>query len=339
MQTIKISELPIVNNNNNSDLIPLSQNGVTKKTTVNSIKDFILDGFKLDDSRIVDIENKIPSQASAANQLADKDFVNSSISNLAANYVTPDAAGEQQWASLNALRNGPWYHRGILYTPTQNDYAIFINTDSSVWRAAFNSQLWSPTYKVNDSPFTASQLAALNSQITAALVQKLNNPNTAPAQNSAELITSGGVFAWFGAALNTLKTTAKTVVNAINELFDSINKNRIYSSVETNTGKTWINGSPIYRRAWKGILGAKNYEDALATDLMPPTDFKIISMTGFVNDNNWNSGFSINCYNPAYDEIVYIYRTHNNIIFSWKSTRNLTGWNITCIIEYIKEPL
>jgi hypothetical protein len=147
--------------------------------------------------RVTTIEGKIPNQANSTNQLADKDFVNSSVSNMAANYITPDAAGNNQWASLQALRDGPWYSGGVSITPTQNDYAIFINTDNSTWSAAFNNGLWSPTFKVNDTPFTAAQLAAINSNITAILVNKIVNPDTVPTQGSLELITSGGVWSFF----------------------------------------------------------------------------------------------------------------------------------------------
>jgi len=169
----------------------------------------------------------IPNQASVSNLLADKIFVNSTVSNLAAWFLTPDSDGEHQWASLEALRTGPWFSGGTPKQPTQNDYAIFINQDqalgplNSVFRALFSNELWSPQYMVNDTPFTAAQLAALNSNITAALVNKIANPDTVPTQSSAELITSGGVFSWFGAAVSTLKTMAKNVVGAINELFDN----------------------------------------------------------------------------------------------------------------------
>jgi len=169
----------------------------------------------------------IPNQADVSNLLADKNFVNSTVSNLAAWFLTPDSLGTHQWPSLDALRTGPWYSGGTPKQPTQNDYAIFINQDeelgsvNSVWRALFSNELWSPQYKVNDTPFTAAQLSAINSNITQALVNKLSNPDTVPAQNSAELITSGGVFAWFGAAVSTLKTVAKNVVGALNELFET----------------------------------------------------------------------------------------------------------------------
>jgi len=64
-------------------------------------------------------------------------------------------------------------------------------------------------------------------------VNKLNNPDNEPTQNSEGLVKSGGVFAWFGAAVSTLKTAAKNVVGAINWLFDN--------TVKTSENQT-ING-------------------------------------------------------------------------------------------------
>ena len=125
-------------------------------------------------SNIDDIESKIPTQASATNQLADKDFVNSSITNMAARYMTPDVAGDEQWQSFSALNAGPWYFQGVQTTPTLNDYAIYINADKSVWRASYNGTSWDAQYKVNDSPFTAEQLAAINSGITSNLITTYN---------------------------------------------------------------------------------------------------------------------------------------------------------------------
>ena len=42
-----------------------------------------------------------------------------------------------------------------------------------------------------------------------------------PVENSKNLVESGGVWSWFGGALSTLKTTAKNIIGAINELFDN----------------------------------------------------------------------------------------------------------------------
>ncbi|MDR2730921.1 MAG: hypothetical protein LBB81_08490, partial [Treponema sp.] len=119
------------------------------------------------------IKPLIPTQASPANQLSDKDFINSSIQNMAARYVTATSAGDTQFESLAALNEGQWFHQGQPYTPTVHDYAIFINTDNSVWRAGFDGAQWNAQYKINDTPFTAAQIAAINSGITSGLVTQM----------------------------------------------------------------------------------------------------------------------------------------------------------------------
>ena len=75
-------------------------------------------------------QNLVPTQASTTNQLADKAFVNSTVSNLASFFITPVAnpiGTEAQWASLTELRNASvYYSEGVQRTPTKNNYAIYI---------------------------------------------------------------------------------------------------------------------------------------------------------------------------------------------------------------------
>jgi len=176
---------------------------------------------------VSDINEKIPNQASATNQLADKDFVNSSINNAAAFLITPTAEGVHHWPSFAALQAGPWFSGGNPRAPSQNDYAFFTNIDleigetGSEWRALFSAGIWTPGIKINNTPFTAAQLAAINSGITQMLVNKIANPDNVPERGSGGFVKSGGIFAWFGDAVTALQTTAKTVVQAINELFNN----------------------------------------------------------------------------------------------------------------------
>ena len=109
------------------------------------------------------IEAVIPSQASAQNQLADKNFVNSSISSSTANFVgTFDSLAE-----LQAVQN-----------PTNNDYGFVIETDAQgnqyYDRYKYNGTAWLFEYKVESTPFTSAQWAAIQSGITSALVTKLS---------------------------------------------------------------------------------------------------------------------------------------------------------------------
>lgn len=113
------------------------------------------------------IEAVIPSAASSSNQLADKDFVNSSIS-------TNTATFKGTYDSLTELQQ---------VTATNNDYAFVIETDADgnqyYDRYKYNGSQWLFEYKVESTPFTAAQWAAIQSGITSALVTKLSALPTA----------------------------------------------------------------------------------------------------------------------------------------------------------------
>ena len=112
------------------------------------------------------IESKIPDQASASNQLADKDFVNSSITTNTANFRGTYACV----AELPSTGN------------TNNDYAFVcsLNTctgnyiyDRYKWVAS--DSCWFCEYELNTTGFTAEQLASINSGITSSLVAKITD--------------------------------------------------------------------------------------------------------------------------------------------------------------------
>lgn len=121
-----------------------------------------------------DIAGMIPAQASASNKLADKNFVNSSITTSTANFV----GTYNSLAELQAVQN-----------PTNNDYGFVIETDAHgnqyYDRYKYNGTAWLFEYKVESTAFTAAQWAAIQSGITAALVNRLGIiiPAGATAQN------------------------------------------------------------------------------------------------------------------------------------------------------------
>ena len=104
----------------------------------------------------------IPAQATAQNQLADKSYVNSSISTATADF-------KGTYNSLQELEQ---------VTANANDYAFVIATDAAgntVYKRYkwVEGTGWSWEYDLNNSSFTAAQWAAIQSGITAALVTKL----------------------------------------------------------------------------------------------------------------------------------------------------------------------
>lgn len=132
---------------------------------------------------IAAIEQKIPAQASSNNQLADKDFVNSSIAtntatyrgsyNLVSDLSLTISATHAQIATALAT---------AIQTVDNNDYcyvqipvADATPTEiASVERYKFNGTAWEYEYALNNSGYTAAQWAALNSGITSGLVTKLS---------------------------------------------------------------------------------------------------------------------------------------------------------------------
>lgn len=121
--------------------------------------------FSSVEGEISDINALIPNQASTENQLADKDFVNSSISSSTANFIgTFDSLAELEAYS------GPL---------TNNDYAFVVDTDAAgntiYNRYKYNGSEWLFEYSINNSSFTAAQWDALNSGITTSGVEQISD--------------------------------------------------------------------------------------------------------------------------------------------------------------------
>ena len=107
-------------------------------------------------SRINELNALIPSQTSSTNQLADKNFVNSSISTNTSNFIGT-------FNSLEELES---------QTATNNDYAFWKTTDSNGnviykrYKYVSDDNTWQFEYDLNNSSFTAEQWNTINSGIT-----------------------------------------------------------------------------------------------------------------------------------------------------------------------------
>ena len=108
----------------------------------------------------------IPAAASCSNQLADKNWVNSSISTNTANFM------------------GTYTDVACLPTVgvTNNDYAFVTCCDSCTGTITYDRYKWTSSdcewhceYSLNTSGFTADQLEAINSGITCTLVGKITD--------------------------------------------------------------------------------------------------------------------------------------------------------------------
>lgn len=127
---------------------------------------------------ITDIQALIPAQASTSNQLADKNFVNSSVATNTAYFI----------GTFNSVAELEAYSG----TLTNNDYAFVISTDqqgNTVYnRYKYNAdtQQWIFEYSLNNSSFTADQWAAINSNATAAKIAQIETNRAGLATHIAD---------------------------------------------------------------------------------------------------------------------------------------------------------
>ena len=155
----------------------LSNDIGTEATIRQNADDLLASDISNVSSRITSIEDKIPSQASSSNQLADKSFVNSSIQTNTANF----RGNWNTWSDVPS-DNVDLYPQDYAGSriPTVNDYLVVknasdytANTLSGTWRFKYGGAWetdgkngWIPEYQVNEEPLTSEQVYAINSGIT-----------------------------------------------------------------------------------------------------------------------------------------------------------------------------
>lgn len=135
-------------------------------------------------NNISDIQDLIPNQATSSNQLADKDFVNSSIATNTANFI----------GTFNSVAELEAY-TGTL---TNNDYAFVATTDAvgntlyDRYKYNANTQEWLFEYELNNSSFTAVQWASINSGATSTNIGQItiNSNNIANLQTNKQDVIS-----------------------------------------------------------------------------------------------------------------------------------------------------
>ena len=255
----------------------------------------------------------IPSAATALNQLADKAFVNSSVSTATAtfrgtyNVVTDlelayDATHEQIATKLGQ----------VIATADNNDYA-FVQVPVSATstdirrteRYKFNGTVWGYEYDLNTSGFTAAQWEAINSGITALLVSKLTNLPTAevlatmfnakqnvltfdeaPAALSTNPVYSGGVYAAIKAITDLIPAEATTT----NQLAD---KAYVLASI--------LAATPAFKGQFTSLVDLQAVSSPKAGDIgivrTKDNDGKDVFTVYQYLNNQWNVYFSLS-YHP-----------------------------------------
>ena len=140
--------------------------------------------------QVDEIEAKIPSAATSENQLADKAFVNSSINNYAAFYLTKNANGDAFQTHGEMLLTGKFYNAGVERIPTKNDYLVVLTDETKatalgvypttryVYQGEWPTGQFEFQYIVNNTSLTQAQVDAINSGITKSIVDSMVIPST-----------------------------------------------------------------------------------------------------------------------------------------------------------------
>jgi hypothetical protein len=199
-------------------------------------------------TKLTETANKVteivPTDASATNKLTSKEYVDNAVKTAAARAISSDADGAG-FASLDALKAGPWYSLGESTTPTTNDYAVVkkdashsgndvrYNYDGAVW--VFFQEFTSGS----SVTFTTAQQLAIDSGITTAKVTQIQtNSNDLITEQTARIKGDADLAADIEKRvkeasnkigdITTLNTDVKTsIVEAMNDLHDELHTERL----------------------------------------------------------------------------------------------------------------
>ena len=258
------------------------------------------------------IEEKIPAAASSSNQLADKQFVNSSIQTNTAEFKgTFNSLAELQQVTANA-----------------NDYGYVVSTDSAGNTVYSRYKYvegtgWVFEYNLNNSSFTAAEWAAIQSGITALLVSKLTNLptndvlqqligtkqdrltfDTQPTQNSLNPVQSGGIYEALTHKQDALEFDQEptqystnpvvsgslyNIFQAINSLFPAAASSQNKLADKQYVDQTVANAAPDFKGVYTSV------EQLNAVTGMTVNDFAFVTST----DSNGNTIYGRYHYNGS----------------------------------------
>lgn len=132
------------------------------------------------------------------------EFVNSSINNFAAFYLTKNANGDAfgTYAELSSATK--FYNAGEERTPTKNDYLVVLEDETKTttlgvapttrytYQGIWPNGQWEFQYIVNNTALTQSQVDAINSGVTSSTVSQVttNKANIQTLQSNVQTLSS-----------------------------------------------------------------------------------------------------------------------------------------------------
>lgn len=184
--------------------------GFSVKSEGNNLSVNAVDGSVIIKGREIneDVTSNIDDERKLVEMRGIKAFVNSSIQNIAAFYITKNISGDQfdSYSELTSTPSSSIYCGGKLWIPQRNDYCIvkedetraensavlptsryIYNPGVSAVSSEYDPSKWEFQYTINDSGFTQEQLNAIDSGITKQKVEKIDSLNSLSSINNNEI--------------------------------------------------------------------------------------------------------------------------------------------------------
>ena len=264
---------------------------VTAEETARKSADAALDG------RVTAVEAKIPAQASAENQLADKAFVNSSIS-------TATATFRGTFESLEALKAAE---------ADKNDYAFWVHKDEAgntcYDKYTYDGAEWRFEYRLNNSSFTAAQWAALNSGVTADVIAALQ---------AADKATS--------AALAQETADRKVADAALQAAIDALPPAAIVLTYDLDAlelfGGTMAEVAAALEKGAEVSIKIQNADAEFAS---PTSVLRVVGYSYTAPDGP----LLLHAVSPRYDAAADVQTNFNSVVFKWEGGGNVALYRFT----------
>ena len=243
------------------------------------------------DGRVTAVESKIPAQASAENQLADKAFVNSSIS-------TATATFRGTFESLEALKAAE---------ADKNDYAFWVHKDEAgntcYDKYAYDGAEWRFKYRLNNSSFTAAQWAALNSGVTADVIAALQAADKATAAAVAQ------------------ETADRKEGDKANADAVGAEKTRAQAAEKANADAIAKEAAALE----KGAEVSVKIQNADAEFASPTSVLRVVGYSYTAPDGP----LLLHAVSPRYDAAADVQTNFNSVVFKWKGGGNVALYRFT----------
>lgn len=171
-------------------------NHTERITTLETKTNTLSNSINTNKNEIASLKSALDTNTTEVNNIkenfATRDFVNSSINAMAAEYIT-NSEGKAFRTNADLL-SGPWYRKTVNVGKTgllNHDYAIVLNDETQTdeygksgptCRYTFSKNetnpeesQWQFQYRINETPFTSDQLNAIDSGMTREKVSKIND--------------------------------------------------------------------------------------------------------------------------------------------------------------------